>query len=211
MYISIAPFNGKIKGAIYSDNGGKPGTKLGETVELTNTTTGGFQKLTGLNVPITQGAKYWLAIWSNANYKIDSETSGGIMKFKQFGPYASWPSILNLNYNSRLKFSVYVTGGLKSASLDIIASEPINIGDQLEAVKIDVYPNPSVGNITVRFSSLPEEGSRIDILDISGRKVDSRIITGRSEEFNLDHQPAGLYFVKTIIGSNETTNKVIIK
>ena len=75
---------------------------------------------------------------------------------------------------------------------------------------IDVFPNPSSGRVNVRFSSQPEDGSHIIIMDISGRKVVSRIVTGTFEEFNLENQPAGIYFVKTSLGKNETTNKLII-
>ncbi|MBV5314366.1 MAG: T9SS type A sorting domain-containing protein, partial [Prolixibacteraceae bacterium] len=84
----------------------------------------------------------------------------------------------------------------------------INFGD---AVKIDVFPNPSVGKVTVRYSQVPVSGSRIDILDLSGRKIVSRLISGISEEFNLDNQPAGLYLVKSILGSEEIIQKLIIK
>jgi len=78
------------------------------------------------------------------------------------------------------------------------------------SVKIDVFPNPSIGKVNVRFSELPEVGSRIDILDLSGRKVTSRLITGTSEVFNLCAQPAGIYVVKLKIGSNEIIHKVVI-
>ncbi len=77
-------------------------------------------------------------------------------------------------------------------------------------LKIEVFPNPSVGKVTVRFSQIPDMGSRIEILDMSGRKVALRTITGLSEEFNLESQPAGLYLVKSILGSEELIQKLII-
>jgi len=79
-----------------------------------------------------------------------------------------------------------------------------------EMVKIDVFPNPTKGKVTVRFSQIPVQGSRIDILDITGRKISSQLIAETSEEFNLDQQPAGIYLVKSIIGSNEIIQKLIL-
>jgi hypothetical protein len=76
--------------------------------------------------------------------------------------------------------------------------------------KIDVYPNPCVDNITVRFSKMPASGSRIDIFDSSGRRVDSREITNPEENISLGSQSPGLYMVKTIVGSKETTTKLIL-
>jgi len=77
-------------------------------------------------------------------------------------------------------------------------------------VKIDVFPNPCQGKVTVRFSEIPDENSRIEISDISGRKIISRIISGTSEEFNLNHLTPGLYLVKSILGSSEFVQKLIV-
>jgi hypothetical protein len=81
------------------------------------------------------------------------------------------------------------------------------IGD---AFKIDVYPNPCVDNITVRFSEKPQAGSRIDIFDVAGKRVTSREITTPEENISLSTQAPGLYLVKTTVGSNETTTKLIL-
>ena len=80
-----------------------------------------------------------------------------------------------------------------------------------EAVKIDVFPNPSSGRVTVRFSEMPDAGSKIEITDVAGRMITSRFISNTSEEFNFDQQTSGLYLVKTILGSNSTIHKLIIR
>lgn len=220
MYISMPAVNGKIKGAIYSDIGGKPGIKLGETSTITNPKVGGFQKLIGLNVSIISGTKYWLVVWGSAAFKIDCETSGGNFKWKSSNNRNWWDSFQKYGYlpssfptpdgSSTIKCSIYVEGGLKSAIFKENAIENAGIENIPDMVKIDVYPNPSLGIVTVRFSLLPETGSRIEILDISGRNVTSRIISGSSEEFNLENQPAGLYLVKSILDSHEIIQKLIL-
>jgi len=80
-----------------------------------------------------------------------------------------------------------------------------------DLVKIDIFPNPSAGKVNVRFSQLPEAGSRIDILDLSGRKVASRLISGSSEVFNLDREPKGIYLVKAELGTSEVIQKLIVE
>src|SRR5665647_700825 len=66
----------------------------------------------------------------------------------------------------------------KNASVLVqMKSLSIGIMNIVDRIKIDVFPNPSKGKITVRYSQIPIFGSRIDILDISGRKVASRLIT----------------------------------
>ena len=80
-----------------------------------------------------------------------------------------------------------------------------------DAIKIDVFPNPSQGKVTVRFSDMPQSNSRIEILDLSGRRLITRIISGTSEEFDLEHLTSGLYLVKSILGSSEFVQKLIVK
>ena len=221
MYVSMAAVNSKIKGAIYSDNGGSPGKKLAETSAITPSV-GGFQKLTGLNVSIVSGTKYWLVVWGSEAFKIDCEPTGGIFKWKSANTYSNWWESWYQRYgylpstfptpdaSSGIKCSIYVDGGLKGANLNESTMETTGIEDFKEMIKIDVFPNPSAGRVTVQFSSLPEAGGRIDILDISGRKVASRIITENTELFDLENLPAGLYLVKSILGHDERVQKLII-
>jgi len=77
-------------------------------------------------------------------------------------------------------------------------------------VKIDIFPNPCINRITVRLSQIPEVAGSIEILDISGREIASRVFSGLSEEFNLEQQPQGMYFVKSTFGSNIKTQKLIL-
>lgn len=78
------------------------------------------------------------------------------------------------------------------------------------ALKMSVYPNPARTNLTVYFSQVPAEGGLIEIADISGRKIISRRISQPAEVFNVSEHPAGLYFVKSTIGSESRTQKLII-
>jgi parallel beta-helix repeat protein len=92
-----------------------------------------------------------------------------------------------------------------------LKSSSINVDVIDEFVKIDVFPNPSSGRVTVRFSEMPDAGSKIEITDVAGRIISSRLISDTSEEFSLDQQSGGLYLVKTILGSNTTIHKLVIR
>ena len=93
---------------------------------------------------------------------------------------------------------------MKSAT---IATAITNLND---AVKIDVFPNPCQDQVTIRFSKIPEVDSRIEISDISGRKLITKPISGNTEEINLDSFTPGLYLVKSILGKNEYVQKLIV-
>jgi len=108
--------------------------------------------------------------------------------------------VINGQMNYKKNASVLIN--LKSLSTGVT-----NIDD---ALKIDVFPNPSNGLFTVRFSEMPNANSIINILDISGRKIASRLVTQSSEVFNLEEQAPGLYLVKTTMDSKEKVRKLII-
>lgn len=78
------------------------------------------------------------------------------------------------------------------------------------AIKMLVYPNPARTNLTVYFSQVPVNGGLIEITDIAGRKIASRKTYQPAEEFNVSGHPAGLYFIKSTLGSESITQKLII-
>ena len=145
-----------------------------------------------------------------ASYSTDDKYQNGFKADDPIQIYA-W----NKLSGEKFKVNVEVINGHMNFEKD--ASVLINIKSLAtvetglgNAPTINVFPNPSNGLITVRFSELPEVESVIDILDISGRKIASRLVTRSSEVFNLEEQAPGLYLVKTTIGLKEKIHKLII-
>jgi hypothetical protein len=149
-------------------------------------------------------------------------TNGVSYTFTVKATYANGKSV-----NSPHSNSVIPTASLSDFSLASIKSGNLNSGTTdytdtfdnslwtseeniQELFDITVFPNPCRDNLTVRFSEMPDAGSHIEIMDISGRKVESREIMSTNERFSLGQQPAGLYLVKTVIGSKEVINKLIL-
>jgi hypothetical protein len=110
-------------------------------------------------------------------------------------------SILNGSLN-------YLKNASTLVKMKALTTSAFNLKD---VAQVEVFPNPSQGLFTVRFSDLPASGSHIDIYDLSGRKVASHLITGSSEDFNLSGQASGIYLVKSILGSVEKINKLVIQ
>ncbi len=103
---------------------------------------------------------------------------------------------------------------LKSATIptdstsNFLATGIDQIGGKLT---FDLYPNPSNGNVTVRFSQVPDEGVKIEIYDIVGRKIIDRIVNEPIENIDISNQPKGMYFVKSKSGGDEQIQKLIVK
>lgn len=174
-----------------------------ELAAFDGTTIVGSLKITEKNM--VDGTISITAPFSTDGQNPDGFKEGGPIKLFAWNKLANKESeiqaeVLKGNYLYSKNSSVLVR--IKSATTDIANIE--------NSVTVDVFPNPTSGRVTVRFSTLPENGSRIDILDISGRKVASRFITATAEEFNLDGLTSGLYVVKTVLGSTEAIHKLIV-
>lgn len=103
-----------------------------------------------------------------------------------------------------LKYEEYASILIKANKL------ATSVKDIHTSVDVEVFPNPASTRFTVRFQQLPEDGSTIEITDITGRKITGRKIDRILEEFNIGKQSPGTYLVKSILGSEIIIKKLII-
>jgi hypothetical protein len=96
-----------------------------------------------------------------------------------------------------------------SVFIEMTAQTTTGINDS-ESIKIDMFPNPATDNVTLRFSTMPEKGTRIELTDMAGRQLMVREVQSMHEVLNIQPQPAGIYLVKTISGDDYTVKKLII-
>lgn len=163
----------------------------------------GSVKLTSGN--IGQGNVSLIASASTGNKDLNGFVAGNSVKIYGWKKSSQQESsvqteLISGQMNYEKSASILINAKLQTTGLQSFANE----------VHVDVFPNPSAGRVNVRFSQFPENGGRIDIIDLSGRKVLSRMISGISEEFNLANQPAGIYLVKTSLGNAENIQKLMI-
>jgi phosphoketolase len=83
------------------------------------------------------------------------------------------------------------------------------LDDENGSFSIDMYPNPATNNVNVRFSQIPESGAQLLLLDINGKQLQSRQVQSTLEKLDISSYPAGMYFIKTIVGDLTKTNKLI--
>lgn len=85
---------------------------------------------------------------------------------------------------------------------------------ELGALNIDIYPNPSNGQIVVDIAG-ETEGLNVSILDINGKLVQSELIgkvtTGVRKAIDLTNVAKGMYFIKLDDGKDAVTQKLIIQ
>jgi photosystem II stability/assembly factor-like uncharacterized protein len=71
-----------------------------------------------------------------------------------------------------------------------------------------IYPNPSLGNITIETTTSPGSG-KLSILNLNGMELMARRITGRLTQINLSSLPGGVYVVKLIDATGVQVRKII--
>jgi hypothetical protein len=75
---------------------------------------------------------------------------------------------------------------------------------------IEIYPNPSNGQIHVKNAP---DGSTIEITDMLGKVVLAKNLNSSVESINLSNQPDGVYFytIKSADGVSSSTKRIVLR
>ena len=76
--------------------------------------------------------------------------------------------------------------------------------------EFQVFPNPAKDKLKIRLNvtMYPIE---VEIVDLSGRKVFSKVITGVESEIDISNLKSGLYFVWFPLSGNKSVQKLVIR
>ncbi len=86
--------------------------------------------------------------------------------------------------------------------------------DEENASKINVYPNPTNGEININFKEeKPSPGTKIIITNVLGKNVLEQLVTSSEEKYDIKAYTSGIYLIRIIDVNNNTiyTNKLIKK
>lgn len=81
-------------------------------------------------------------------------------------------------------------------------------GKNLEGINVEMYPNPSQGNVVVALNN--KETSHIQVFDYTGKLIIQTIGAGMIQ-LDMNLQPAGIYIVRISQGDEIITKKLIIE
>lgn len=126
------------------------------------------------------------------------------------GPYHYWMAAwMNTNYRKL----VYYKKGAETWGTPLDCETLLHVGtpEYQQNQNINIYPNPTLGNITV---STPEGlifSCRFKLFDISGRPVKEMIMTQQKQSFDISDLPCGLYSYKLTTDTGEVFHGKIIR
>ncbi|MBW6460244.1 MAG: C10 family peptidase [Bacteroidales bacterium] len=93
-------------------------------------------------------------------------------------------------------------------------TETVSIPDIESSNVLVVYPNPSCGMVTIRFSEEVQKTTRVIITDLSGRELLRREVSrmnSGSTQLDLRHLSPGIYFLNVIFDNLPVQTQKIIR
>src|SRR5690606_15743317 len=105
-------------------------------------------------------------------------------------------------------------GSLQSWSLNICSAvEALSVNDN-QITGFAIYPNPNNGNFNVRFTSNSSDAITINVHDIRGRQIFSRLYQNSgifNENLQLENVSSGIYMVTVQSGAFKEVKKIVIQ
>lgn len=160
-------------------------------------TVGGTATVTLTTLP----ANYNLRIYNSAGSLLASSTNSGttnesIARTYTAGTYYALVSGQNSSaFNASNCYTLKVTTGTASRE----GKDPLQTGN---AFRMSLYPNPA-GNILNVIVGESSEQRTIQILDVNGRQVMSRLVMQNANSINIQTLTNGVYFLKVTDASGK--------
>ncbi len=120
-------------------------------------------------------------------------------------PFGGW------EHNEAYNFNVSYVLRANFANIPPLSTD---VEENLATTGINIYPNPSNGIFTVNVNDVKTDNALIEILDVTGKIVETRTISNltNSSTFDISAYGAGTYFVKVSSDDyNETKKFVVLK
>ena len=98
--------------------------------------------------------------------------------------------------NAELVIVASSNGKTAQTSFNIELDFKTAIDPMPEESKIEIYPNPSRGNVFLKFTNTPKAGTWIRVYNVSGKEISKTLAEKKQHNLNLHGYAPGLYFIK---------------
>jgi plastocyanin len=90
------------------------------------------------------------------------------------------------------------------------AASTVGMDDQVLS-QVQAYPNPTKGAFKLNMGSISDREVEITILDMSGKRILSKVCNGSTEySFDISSQPKGYYFVRIDMGGSSAVRRIVL-
>ncbi len=143
-----------------------------------------------------------------------------IYRSENGGPYNAIKTGLRINNytdntiatGTATSYDYYVTAKDRSfnesSQSNIVTYNTLSIDEQIKKTDIEIYPNPTKSLLSFKFNHASIENGKIQIFDITGRLMKTKLISGTTMVLQLDGPP-GIYIAKIQNGGSSMIRKII--
>jgi hypothetical protein len=142
-------------------------------------------------------------------YSVIANTNDSIVKAEVSGDKLILTYSESFTGNADLVIAAASNGKTVQTNFNVQADFNTGISSLEEAIAIQVYPNPTKGNVYLKFSNAPKAGTWITVIDITGRTILRKLADNTETQLNLQGNVPGMYFI-TIHQKTSKSYKVIL-
>jgi len=184
---------GQLLLGVYSDVSGSPGSRLGVTPSATINTTEGWQTIALTSpVTVTAGQKVWLS-WvfqSNPGVRYIPGTPARAESTALWS--GGMPATFGTAGFANYRYSLYCTYTTASGEGVKSINEPLDVNTKyIDKEDVLIYPNPTDGEITVRWKNSYGNRLNITIYNILGKVIKEVQTDPDVTEISLDMEGTG--------------------
>lgn len=104
-----------------------------------------------------------------------------------------------------------IHGGYTSNGvIRVICPSGMNVDEKEQAYRFDLLPNPAADRVNVSFLTV-QERALLEIIDLSGRTVQHKLVTGSNTWLDLSTLQAGVYFVRLSNEKGAAVQRLIVE
>ena len=99
--------------------------------------------------------------------------------------------------------------------LDTVCENTIGIDEMASKSELLVYPNPSNGQFTIEFSSIPQEQAELKIINLLGEEIYSESISiinnSHRQKLDVSKYAKSIYFLRLNTSGIILSQKIIVQ
>jgi hypothetical protein len=129
-------------------------------------------------------------------YSVSSNVNDQVVKAIVTGTNLTLSFSKEFSGLSEIAIKVISNGKETSSKFNVEVKIPTGIVPLSVEPEVQVYPNPTKGNVQLKFSQTPKTDTWVTIYSISGKVIFKSLAVNKEENLNLKGNPTGLYFIK---------------
>ncbi|HAH22567.1 MAG TPA: hypothetical protein DCL77_02175 [Prolixibacteraceae bacterium] len=114
-----------------------------------------------------------------------------------------------LNVTRTATITVY-PAGMASQTITVTQESTTGIHPIFDTQILTIYPNPTSGKVKLVLDQIPQNGTYLTVIDVTGKTILNQLIQNKEEWIDLSGNTPGVYFIKTNL-KDFNVHKVILK